>query len=358
MDIVAPLVIYHKHKSFRIVAMVVAMLCLIGILSQTAQAENTYVIKDGVAVTVHTTSESDPAAVLQEAGFALASDDIYTTAPGDGVSEITVRRALEVLVQYNGYLYKVSSYGESVKDLFVRLGIAVDDSIQASVSLEAMTYDGMEITVDNVYKTIESYTVEIPFETRYCEDPTLAAGEEKVLVEGKAGEQLCTANVVYINTQEQSRTVYENTILTEPIDRVIAVGTGVKTGDNATEPIIGDGFIVLPTGEVLTYTHSEQFLATAYTKTDDGCDEITANGAQVKWGVVAIDPSIIPYGTRMFIVSNDGVFIYGLSTAEDCGGDIVNRRLDLYMDSYRDAINFGVRECTVYFLGGANWQDN
>jgi len=69
-----------------------------------------------------------------------------------------------------------------------------------------------------------------------------------------------------------------------------------------------------------------------------------------------VDPKVIPYGTRMFIVSDDGAYVYGLSTAEDCGGAIQNKRLDLYMPTLEEAFQFGIRSCTVYFLGDAEWK--
>ena len=142
------------------------------------------------------------------------------------------------------------------------------------------------------------------------------------------------------------------------VTRVVAKGTGEQVGQVSDQPLIGDGVIVLPTGEVLTYVRKEGFVATAYTHTDAGCDEYTSNGTRVKWGVVAVDPTVIPYGTRMFIVTNDGKYVYGLSTAEDCGGAIQNRRLDLYMPTTEECFKFGVRDCTVYFLGDANWRAN
>ena len=85
-------------------------------------------------------------------------------------------------------------------------------------------------------------------------------------------------------------------------------------------------------------------------------NDITATGSKVHKGVVAVDPDVIPYGTRMFIVANDGSYVYGLSTAEDCGGAIQNNRLDLYFDTADQCFQFGVRDCTVYFLGDANWR--
>ena len=116
-------------------------------------------------------------------------------------------------------------------------------------------------------------------------------------------------------------------------------------------PVISNGFITLPTGEVLTYTDTATVRATAYTHTDAGCDLITSTGTTVRWGTVAVDPRFIPYGTRMFIMASNGSYIYGIAVAEDCGGDIKGDRMDLYMPTYEQCIEFGRRVCTLYFLG-------
>ncbi len=348
----------RKRKRAMLLPVFIAVVCLLGILSQTAFAENTYVITDGNAVTVYTSYTSDPAKVLQQAGVTLSKDDSYTTVDSNGISEITVQRAQTISVFYGTEDLSVTSYGETVGALLQRMGISVDDSVQVSVPLKAKTYNGMILRVSQISENTEQYTVEIPFETAYCDDPSLAKGEERILIPGKPGQMVCTANVTYVNTQEIGRTIYQQTVIAEPVKQVVAVGTGQAVGKPNNKPLIGDGVIVLPTGEVLTYTHTGQFVATAYTKTDEGCDEYTANGAHVKWGVVAVDPKVIPYGTRMFIVTNDGAYIYGLSTAEDCGSSIKQNRVDLYMDTYWECINFGIRDCTIYFLGDANWRDN
>ena len=358
MHFIAPSML-RKNRSFKaIVAMVLVAVCLVGTLSHTAKAENTFVITDGDAVKVHTTTATDPVKVLAEAGVSLTEDDRFTTAEGDGVSEITVQRIQNITVYNGSAILQATSYGEPLQELLVRLGITVDETVVVSVPVDTMTYNGMQVRVDSLGASTERYTVEVPFETVYCDDPTLPKGEEKILVQGMPGQKLCTATVTYVNGKEDARTILEETVTIEPENQVIAVGTGEQVGQVNDKPIFGDGFIVLPTGEVLTYTHTDQFVATAYTHFDAGCDEYTANGARVKWGVVAVDPSVIPYGTRMFIVSNDGSYIYGLSTAEDCGGAIQNKRLDLYMPTLEQAYQFGVRNCTVYFLGDADWRDN
>jgi 3D (Asp-Asp-Asp) domain-containing protein len=70
----------------------------------------------------------------------------------------------------------------------------------------------------------------------------------------------------------------------------------------------------------------------------------TANGMHAQWGVVAVDPDLIPLGTHVFIPG------YGLAIAADTGGAIVGRRIDLCMDRYGDAVRFGRQPVTVYVV--------
>lgn len=355
MALLAPFIVDRKGYLLKILIMLVAAVCLLSLLSRTVNAEKTYVITDGDAVKVHTSYTSDPEKALEEAGITLSDEDTYTTESVDGVSEITVQRAQKITVFVGKDTLTFNSYGETVGELFARMGIELQDGDVLSIPLDAQTYNGLIIRVNKTFVNDESYTLELPFETVYQQDSTLPVGVQKELTPGKAGQVLYKAHVTYRNLQETGRTVYEQTVLSQPVNRVVAIGT--KDNPDPTKPIIGDGFILLPTGEVLTFTHSDQFVATAYTHTDPGCDEYTANGTKVKWGVVAIDPKVVPYGTRMFIVTNDGKYIYGLSTAEDCGGAIIGKRVDLYMPTDPECVKFGIRDCTIYFLGGAKWRD-
>ena len=79
--------------------------------------------------------------------------------------------------------------------------------------------------------------------------------------------------------------------------------------ETPSEPEIGNNTITTASGEVLTYTHTMVVEATAYTKTDAGCDDWTSTGTPARYGAIAVDPSVIPYGTRMYIVSNDGAYV-------------------------------------------------
>lgn len=340
----------HKKPVMHAIALFVLVGALVGALSLTAFAQTTYVITDGEQVTVHTTFATDPAQILDEAGFNLETGDKYTTQETDGVSEITIQRAQTITIFNCGEQVEVQSYGETVEQLLTRSGIPTYGDYKVSCGLGDATFDGMQITVDYVLKNQQTYTVELPYETTYCYDDTLPEGEEVVLLEGSMGQAIRTDDVWYENYAEENRINVEETILKQPVNRCILKGTGENVGEERTKPLIGDGFIVTTDGQVLTYSRKDQFSATAYTKTDAGCDDITATGTQVRVGVVAVDPTVVPYGTQMFIVTNDGAYIYGVGSAEDCGGGIIGKHLDLYFETDPECWKFGMRNCTVYFL--------
>ena len=326
--------------------------CLVFLLSQTAFAKNTYVITDGDRVFTYTTSATDPRQVLGEAGLELDEGDTYTTQTGNGTSEITVRRNQTIHINYYGEEMTAASHGETVGQLLQRLNLSLGENDTISWPLSDETFDGMRLKVENVIHQEQTYTSTIPHSTRYCYDPSLPEGMEQVVVEGVDGELLCTAAVTYINREETSRTVLTQTVNRSAVEEIIAVGTGLATAEasDAHMPIITDNMIIMPNGEVLTYTGTTTGRATAYYNRGT-----TATGTTAQEGVIAVDPRFIPFGTRMFIVSNDGEYVYGIATAEDAGDDnIVGNRIDIWFPTREECIQFGYRDCTIYFLGTTN----
>jgi len=89
--------------------------------------------------------------------------------------------------------------------------------------------------------------------------------------------------------------------------------------------------------------------ATAYT-TERQTHKKTATGTLARVGAIAVDPKVIPYGTKMYVVAADGSWIYGNAVAEDCGGGIKGNKIDLFFDTYEECINFGVKNAVVYIV--------
>lgn len=77
--------------------------------------------------------------------------------------------------------------------------------------------------------------------------------------------------------------------------------------------------------------------ATAYSG-----DSITSTLTKPHWGVIAVDPSVIPYGSIVYIKEFDKYFV-----AEDCGGKIKGKRIDIFMNSEKDCREWGVRKITI-----------
>jgi 3D (Asp-Asp-Asp) domain-containing protein len=92
------------------------------------------------------------------------------------------------------------------------------------------------------------------------------------------------------------------------------------------------------------YARALTMEATAYTSEDPGCGLYTAGGNRLRRGLVAVDPRVIPLGTRLFVTG------YGNAVADDTGGAIKGNRIDLAYESRPDALKFGRRTVTVYIL--------
>ena len=341
----------RKVLLIRTAAILLPMFLML-MLAQTAFAKNTYVITDGDRVFTYTTSATDPRKILGEAGLELDEDDTYTTQEGNGTSEITVRRSQTVTIDYYGEEMEVTAYGETVAELLVRMNLSLEENDTLSWPLSDTTFDGMHLRIDSVVHQEQVYTTTVPYTTSYCYDPSLPQGMEQTVVEGRDGEMICTANVTYINGEEVSRDLLSQMVSRSPVQEVVAIGTGLAAvpASNAEMPIITDNMIILPNGEVLTYTHTMTGRATAYYNRGT-----TATGTVAQEGVVAVDPRYIPHGTRMFIITNDGAYVYGISGAEDAGDDnIRGNRIDLWFPTRSECVQFGFRECTIYFLGSNN----
>ena len=280
-----------------------------------------------------------------------------------------------VRVNHDGQALEVATYGSTVSGILEQLGISTEGDLRISQSLDSATYDGMVIDVVALtYETVE-YVRSEPYQTIYCTDSTLAPGEEQVLTPGQEGSVHCTARITRENGTEVSRTVtqergslrpgkrrsgpghrppskeqegagraYAPAVEASEPDRSAATSQAEGSGEAvretepepasttpATEPAPLRQHLHHASGEVLTYSQKLSVEATAYSC--EGYAGTTATGTTARYGAIAVDPSVIPYGTRMYIVSDDGSYIYGYATAEDCGGAIQGYMIDLYFDT-------------------------
>jgi 3D (Asp-Asp-Asp) domain-containing protein len=105
------------------------------------------------------------------------------------------------------------------------------------------------------------------------------------------------------------------------------------------DPEEADEIVVREVVEVEKEVEWYYFLASGYSANDSsqGTNNITATGKEIEQGMVAVDPKVIPLGTRIEI-KDMGIFV-----AEDTGGKIKGNRIDIYFDSKEEAKKFGMR---------------
>ena len=98
-------------------------------------------------------------------------------------------------------------------------------------------------------------------------------------------------------------------------------------------------------GDGKTYHGTPMWVhATAYSAHDPGNSHRTATGTRVRRGVIAVDPSVIPMGTRVYIPG------YGEAVAEDKGSAIRGAKIDIAFDTHEEAIRFGRQDIEIIIL--------
>ena len=231
-----------------------------------------------------------------------------------------------VVVNIDGAPRMISTDKETVGEVLEDLDKTIDteyflNDAEESDPIEAM----MTISLTSVTEKTMAETKEIPFETIQRPNPKMAIGTQKVVQEGKNGVSSHISKEIYHGKELIETKFVEEKISTPVQNKIVEYGTtGIIHGH--------------------AYTKSIKAKVTAYTPYDAGCNGITATGTTAKKGVIAVDPKVIPLGTRVYIPG------YGVATAEDTGGAIKGNRVDVCYMSKNEAFSWGVRNVPVYIL--------
>ena len=287
--------------------------------------------------------------VDEVAGDVFLTDGSASLVSRQGGSELALASGRTVTVTHQDLTFSTVSRQETVTELLARLDVRPSPLEMVSV---AILDNGIEIIVNSEFVFYEHITNTTEHETVYQDNDKLPDWQENVLQEGRDGERREVYEVIYQDGEETARQLID--VVDTPAEpTIIEKGTRANFANNGDEVSAintnadGSGTITLDNGQTLTFSSSRTMKGTAYT-TGGKVGTRTASGTQVRVGVVAVDRSVMPLGTKVYVVSNDGSYVYGFAVAEDTGvrGNII----DLYMDTYNECIQFGVRDCTVYIL--------
>lgn len=176
----------------------------------------------------------------------------------------------------------------------------------------AATTNKVQVKTETAFDQKEEKIYEpVPYKIEYVEDDEMEYGTEEIVEPGIDGTKTYTYLITFWFDEEIDRQL-TNTELEEPKPEIVAKGTKVIWREYMTPDVGG-----------VWYWHKLRVWATKYDANCYGCTGRTFSGTEVKKGVCAVDPNVIPLGTNFYV---DG---YGLCRAEDIGGAIKGNDVDL-----------------------------
>ncbi|MFD2617437.1 G5 and 3D domain-containing protein [Terrilactibacillus laevilacticus] len=212
---------------------------------------------------------------------------------------------------------------KTVEEFLREQHVNVSKEDRIDPGMDELIASNLTVSVVHVKKVNKQEEKVLPFQTKTKESPDLRKGEIKVLKPGEKGKVHQTYKITYENDKQVSKELIKTEEISQPKDRVIIVGT--KTKASATRTV--------------TVT------STAYTADCKGCSGYTKMGLNLKSNpgkkVIAVDPKIIPLGTKVYVEG------YGYAIAGDTGGAIDGHKIDIFFPSKHQANNWGRKKVNV-----------
>lgn len=291
------------------------------LVTQLASKEIRLVV-DGQAQSIETSSY-DVGELLEEKEIELVKEDSVTPdidKPLTDGEEVRVEKAVAFTLQADGKTKELKALpktvGEALKYHKVNLGEA--DKVSPALS-EPLTA-GTEIVINRITTANQEVIEEIDYKTKTKDDDDLPAGTTKVVKKGEKGQDRVVYQITYSDGEEIARKELERETVSKPVNKVVAKSTR---------------------GMIQGKEYKKKFTVKAYAYTGGGR---TAMGTAARTGEIAVDPSVIPLGTNVYVEG------YGFARAEDTGGNIKGNTIDVYKNSESACLSWGVRNVTIYIL--------
>lgn len=299
----------------------------------------TLIVDDGtVPFAVHTTAATVGEALLR-AQVTIYLGDTVQPALGSRVQDglrVIIQRSRPVLITADRRTVQTRTRGKTVGDALVELGMIVSGNDRVTPALDTPVRDNTLIKIVRVLETVEVEREAIPFASVLVADPEMEIDNQRLVQQGEVGERRKRFKVTVVDGQEISRVMLDDWVAAEPITRVVAYGTKIvwRTLDTPDGPI--------------TYWRKIRAYATSYSPARSGTPRsapwygITRSGLPAGKGLVGVDPTVIPLGTRLYVPG------YGRALAADTGSGLFGKWLDLgYSDDDFELWHWWV---DVYFL--------
>lgn len=249
--------------------------------------------------------------------------------------------------------------GASVRETLKRMGVTVGQYDRVQPALSSAAYNGMTIRVSRVRADLKTRTQPIKAEVRYQPTASIARGSKKTIQSGRSGLMEITERVWSLNGKVTRREYVGKRIARAPQHTIVALGTRSAyvpsripyhkryARSYSLSARGGSPRSRFAAGNILKPLRSMTLVATGYSPDprENGGYTRTATGLPIGYGAAAVDPRVIPLGTKLYVEG------YGYAFACDVGGAIKGKRIDLAYDSYYVANTKGRKKVKVWILG-------
>jgi len=287
-------------------------------------------VVDGVSTPVMTET-ADVASVLAEAGVSVSPRDLVSPEASASLEDgaiVIVRHVARVILVHDGETLSLEVVGRTVADALVMAGLDPTGGISAEPGIDAPLVSGMTIIATDVFLRVTEEEIPLPYETVVRGDPSLPLDRRVVVTKGVRGSAVRVWQVVVSGGNEGTRTLRAETVIQPAVDEVVRLGTKrpftqVVPASTGGRFSAGRPYAPPVTGRTILVE------ATAYTPYACGLDadwiawRRRLYRAPAGWGIVAVDRTVIPLGTRLFIED------YGYAVAGDTGSAIKGNKIDV-----------------------------
>ncbi len=320
-------------KTFRImppavVVLVIALLLAGVIIAGFAWAQKTVTLVVDGRETVLKTTSSTVGKLLEENDIVPGPNDKVDPPVNEQLREgsrVELMRSHHVTIDAGGEITEFDTTAATVEEVLKEKKINLNQSDKVIPEPGHRIMGNIKIKVTRVQVADEVKNVPIPYSVRRDNNPEMARGISRVIKKGADGIEQQRWQVTYHDNQVVERKLVDKKTVAEPVTGIIQVGTGQSVSRG---------------GRDIRFNRAMEVVATAYTYTGRN----TASGKAPGYGLVAVDTSVIPFGTKLYI---DG---YGYAVAADRGKAIKGNRIDVFLETERDARRWGVRRVNMYIL--------
>ncbi|MGG0187780.1 ubiquitin-like domain-containing protein [Bacillus rhizoplanae] len=295
------------------------------------------IMVDGKEKQVQSTAKTVKDLLAEEHIEINEHDKIYPSLHTDleGTKKVMIQKAFPVTLTVSGQEQQVWSTSTTVADFLKERQVSLSEIDKVEPALQEVMQQNMKVKVTRVEKVSDAVEEPIPFTEVRQEDSSLLTGTEKVIQEGIEGKKKKIFEVVKEDGNEVSRNLQKEEVVQEVKNRIVAVGTKKEeehTSDDEEGVAVKEFYVQ----------------ATAYSPYCGGCEGVSAGGynymANPNMKLIAVDPSVIPLGTRVWVEG------YGYAVAGDTGGAIKGNRIDVLMPTESKADSWGRKQVKIKVL--------